>query len=84
MKESGRMRRRVWWQRRAQAMVMLLCMALALFLIQLWLITLALEEHLAEHSALALPTFLASGVCFAFNLLLLRYIHDLDHRKEEG
>ena len=78
------MKKRVWWQRRAEALVMLLCLALALFLIQLWLITLALEEHLAEHSELALPTFLASGVCFFFNLILLRYIHDLDHRKDGG
>ena len=77
------MKKQVWWQRRAQALVMLLCLVLALFLIQLWLITLALEEHLAEHSALAIPTFLASGVCFCFNLVLLRYIHDLDHRREE-
>lgn len=78
------MKNRVWWQRRAQALVMLLCLVLALFLIQLWLITLALEEHLAEHSALALPTFLASGGCFLVNLVVLRYIHDLDHRREEG
>ncbi|WP_309707293.1 DUF6755 family protein [Armatimonas sp.] len=78
------MKKRVWWQRRAQALVMLLCLVLALFLIQLWLITLALEDHLAEHSALAIPTFLASGGCFLVNLMLLRYIHDLDHRREEG
>lgn len=78
------MKNPVWWQRRAQALVTLLFMVLALFLIQLWLITLALEEHLAEHSALAIPTFLASGGCFLVNLVLLRYIHDLDHRREEG
>jgi hypothetical protein len=76
------MKNRVWWQRRAQALVMLLFMVLTLFLIQLWLITLALEEHLAEHSALAIPTFLASGGCFLVNLVLLRYIHDLDQRRE--
>lgn len=76
------MKQRAWWQRRAQALVMLLCLALSLFLIQLWLITLALEEHLAERSALAWPTFVASGVCFLANLVLLRYIHDLDRRRE--
>lgn len=74
--------RRAWWERRSQAMVVLLSFALVLFLIQLWLITIALEEHLAERSALAWPTFLASGVCFLVNLALLRYVNDLDRRRQ--
>ena len=75
--------RRAWWSRRTQAMVVLLCFVLMIFLVQLWLITLALEEHLAERAQLAWPTFLASGFCFVLNLFLLRYVNDLDRRRQE-
>lgn len=84
MKQSPRAEgRRAWWERRSQAMVVLLCFALVIFLIQLWLITIALEEHLAERSALAWPTFAASGACFLVNLVLLRYVNDLDRKRQE-
>lgn len=80
---ADRQGRRIWWERRSQAMVVLLIFVLVLFIIQLWLITIALEEHLAERSALALPTFLASAFCFLINLGLLKYLNDLDREKDK-
>lgn len=60
---------------------MLLIFVLLILLIQLWLITIALEEYLAVRASLAIPTFLASFCCFGLNLWLLKYVYDLD-RKE--
>jgi hypothetical protein len=73
--------RRAWWQRRAHAVSVLLIFILLIFLLQLWLIFIALEEHLAEQTTLALPTFLASGGCFLVNLWLLKYLNDLDRER---
>jgi energy-converting hydrogenase Eha subunit E len=57
-------------------------MMLAVFLMQLWLITIALEAFMAARGELALPTFLASGACFALNLWLLRYVYRIDREKD--
>ena len=67
--------------RRSQAIVTLMVMVLIILLIQLWLITIAMEEYFAARTALALPTFLASGGCFALNLWLLKYLYDIDRDK---
>ena len=61
-------------ERQSQGVLPILMVVLLVFLIQLWLLTIALEESLAGGFALATPTFLASGVCFAFCLWLLRYV----------
>ncbi len=75
--------RRAWWEQRSQAISMLMICVLVIFLIQLWLITIALEEYLAARSDLALPTFLASLACFLVNLWLLRYVRDIDRKGQE-
>ena len=67
--------------RRSQAIVTLMIMVLIILLIQLWLITIAMEEYFAARTALALPTFLASGGCFVLNLWLLKYLYDIDREK---
>lgn len=65
---------------KSSAVTALMCVALVLFLIQLWLITIALEEHLAARHHLALPTSLASGFCFVLNLAVLKYLYDVDRK----
>lgn len=70
-------------ERRSQTILTLMILVLIVFLIQLWLITIALEDYLAAHHTLALPTFLASGVCFLVNLRLLRYLFDVDRKRED-
>ena len=44
----------------------------------------ALEEYLAAHTALAIPTFAASGFCFLINLWLLKYLYDIDRNGEDS
>ncbi|MDQ2687851.1 MAG: hypothetical protein M3Y28_08300 [Armatimonadota bacterium] len=67
---------------RSQIMSMLMVLVLVILLIQLWLLTIALEEYLAAHLSLALPTFLASCFCFALNLWLLKYVYDVDKKED--
>jgi hypothetical protein len=70
-------------EQKLQAVSTLMVIVLLIFILQLWLITIALEEYLAARSTLAIPTFLASGVCFAFNLWLLHYLRDVDRSGHE-
>jgi len=63
---------------RATAMQLLLSVVLIVLLIQLWLVTAALEDTMAGADVLQLPTFIASGACFFANLGLLKYLYDLD------
>ncbi|HEY3283382.1 MAG TPA: DUF6755 family protein [Armatimonadota bacterium] len=75
------MNREPWLKRleqRSQSILTLMLFVLVILLIQLWLITIALEEFLAARHSLAIPTFLASGACFALNLWLLHYLADVD------
>jgi hypothetical protein len=65
-----------------QNVMTLLILVMVILLIQLWLLSIALEEYMAAQSALAFPTFAASGVCFLVNLWLLKYLYDMD-RKED-
>ena len=73
--------RRARWGQKTQLLGMLSIFVLLILLIQLWLVTLALEEYLAARASLAIPTFLASLFCFGLNLWLLKYVYDID-RKE--
>ena len=63
---------------RTQALGLVTVFVLAILLIQLWLLTIAMEDFLAGHKSLALPTFLASGGCLLINLWLLRYVNKID------
>ena len=67
---------------RSQPMVTLMLLSLVILLMQLWLITLAQEEYTADRSILAIPTFIASGVCFLLNLWLLKFVYDIDRHRE--
>lgn len=67
-------------EQKSQAAMPLLIVVLLVFLIQLWLLTIALEEYLAARTELAIPTFLVSGFCCAFNVWMLRYLRDIDRQ----
>jgi hypothetical protein len=69
-------------EQKSQGVVTLMVMAMVILLIQIWLVTLALEAFLASHHDLAIPTFLASVFCFLVNLFLLRYLYAIDRVKE--
>ncbi len=69
-------------EQRSQNMMTLLVLVMAVLLIQLWLLSIALEEFMASQSGLAIPTFAASCACLVLNLWLLKYLYDID-RKED-
>ena len=71
-------------EQRTQGIMTLMALILIVLLIQLWLLTIALEEFMAAHTALALPTFGASGFCFLLNLWLLHYLYALDKKKDRS
>ncbi len=64
----------------SQALVTLMIFVMVLLLLQLWLVTVALEEYLAARHGLAIPTFAASCGCFLLNLWLLKYVYDIDRK----
>ena len=65
-----------------QAISSIMVMMLVVLLIQLWLITIALEAHGSSNDSVALPTFLGSGFCFLLNLWLLKYVVAVDRDRE--
>ena len=67
---------------KTQVISTLMVMAMVILLIQLWLLTIALEEFMASKGALAIPTFGASIFCFMVNLWLLRTLSKIDRRKD--
>jgi hypothetical protein len=69
-------------ERRGDVIQAVLFFILVMFLIQLWLITIALEDYLAGHYKLAWPTFMGSAACFLVNLWLLHYVRDVDRGRE--
>lgn len=69
-------------EQRAQNVMTLLVLVITVLLIQLWLLSISLEEYMASQSRLAIPTFAASCVCLLVNLWLLKYLYDID-RKED-
>jgi hypothetical protein len=68
-------------EQQTQSITALMVIVMFLLLIQLWLVTIALEEYLAAQTHLAWPTFGASLFCLAINVGLLRYLYAID-RKE--
>jgi hypothetical protein len=68
-------------EQREQGVMTLMVMMLLILLVQLWLLTIALEEYMAARTSLAVPTFAASLGCFLLSLWLLKYLYDLDKRE---
>ena len=71
-------------EQKAQSVLPLMIGAMVLLLLQIWLITIALESYLAANTTEAVPTFAASVFCFLLNLWLLRYLYRVDHDHESG
>ena len=69
-------------EQRTQSVTTLTILVLVVLLIQLWLLTIALEEYMAARTELALPTFGASCLCFLLNLWLLKYLYDVDRNRK--
>ena len=63
-----------------QSIMTLLVMVIVLLLVQLWLLSVALEEYMAAQNTLALPTFLVSVGCLLVNLWLLKTLYDIDRK----
>ena len=68
------------FEQKSQSILTLMIGAMLLLLIQLWLVTIALESYLAADMSHALPTFLASLFCFALNLWLLKSLYAVDRK----
>ena len=55
-----------------------------LLIVQMWLLTAALEAYLAGHLNSALPALIVSGVLFAGVIALFRFITSLDRNVRRG
>ncbi len=56
----------------------ILCLVLAIVILQLWLLTATMNAFLGGDSSTAIPAALVSLVCLGLNFGLLRYIYGLD------
>lgn len=72
------MRRRL---SRGQALLIIngiLCLVLTLVVLQLWLFTATMNAFLGDDEGVIIPAALASLVCFALNIGLLRYVYQIE------
>jgi hypothetical protein len=60
----------------------ILCFVLILVVLQLWLLTATMNAFLGGDESVIWPAAGASLVCFLLNLGLLRYLHQMEHRRE--
>ena len=66
---------------RAQRMTIvnaMLALVVLIVILQLWLLTATMNAYLGGDRVVALPSAIASFVCFGLNLGLLRYLFRLD------
>jgi hypothetical protein len=56
----------------------ILCVTLILVLMQLWLLTATMNAYRGGNASIVWPTALASAICLALNVGLLRYLIRLD------
>ena len=68
-------------EQKASGVLSVMLMVMLVLLIQLWLLNIAVEEYLAGHMGLALPTFLGSLFCFALSLAALKCLYIIDKRE---
>jgi len=59
----------------------ILCVTLALVIMQLWLLVATMNAYLGGDAAVVWPAAIASLVCFLLNLGLLRYLYAMDRRQ---
>jgi hypothetical protein len=56
----------------------ILCVAVVLVVLQLWLLTATMNAYLGGDTAVVWPAALASLVCFLLNAGLLRYLYVIE------
>jgi hypothetical protein len=56
----------------------ILCLVLILVVLQLWLLTATMNAYLGGDLSVIWPAALASLVCFALNVGLLRYLYQIE------
>jgi predicted Co/Zn/Cd cation transporter (cation efflux family) len=69
-------------RRRRSAIDAVLALVIVILMVQMWLLTAALESVLAGHHEVALPGFVTSLVLFAACLALYRLVVRLDRAPE--
>ena len=57
----------------------ILCVVVVLVMLQLWLLVATMNAYLGGDESVIWPAALASAVCMALNLGLLRYIHAMEN-----
>jgi hypothetical protein len=72
------MKRRFTREQRMTIVYGMLCIVLVLVVIQLWLLTATMNAYLGGDEAIIWPAAMASAVCLALNLGLLRYLYKLE------
>ena len=61
----------------------LLCIALFVVVLQLWLLTTTVTAQLGDDRSVTWPAACASVVCCALNVVLFRYLGRLDRPRQE-
>ena len=56
----------------------ILCFVFVIDILQLWLLTATMNSYLGGDSGVPIPALLASAVCLALNLGLLKFLYALD------
>lgn len=59
----------------------ILCIVVIIMVLQLWLLTATMNAYLGGDHSVVWPAALASLVCLALNLGLLRYIYSMERSK---
>jgi hypothetical protein len=59
----------------------ILCIVLVIDVLQLWLLTATMNAYLGGDGSVVWPAALASLVCLALNLGLLRYLYAMERRR---
>ncbi|HKU37425.1 MAG TPA: DUF6755 family protein [Polyangiales bacterium] len=70
------MKRRFSRQQRTTVVYGILCFALTLVVLQLWLFTATMNAWLGGDSSVVWPGLVASAMCLLLNLGLLRYLRE--------
>ena len=65
-------------QQRATIITGILCFVLILVVLQLWLLTATMNAYLGGDDTVIWPAAMASTVCLALNVGLLRYLYAIE------
>jgi hypothetical protein len=72
------MKRRFTREQRTTILNGILCVVVILVVLQLWLLTATMNAFLGGDEAVIVPAAIASLICLALNLGLLRYLYRLE------